>query len=90
MSAAALVNDLDLTVTDPGGTVHLPMILDPTPGNVNNNAVEGADHTNNIEQVLVNNPSAGNYTLTVNGLSVPAGPQNFYLVYEMVPDICYR
>ena len=46
-----LINDLDLTVTEPGGLTHLPMVLDPSPANVNNNAVEGADHINNIEQV---------------------------------------
>jgi Subtilase family/Secretion system C-terminal sorting domain len=83
-SPKTLVNDLDLTVTEPGGTVHFPMILDPSPGNVNNNAVEGADHTNNIEQVLVNNPPAGNYTLKVNGSTVPVGPQPFYIAYEIL------
>ena len=79
-----LVNDLDLTVTEPIGTLHHPMILDPTPGNVSNNAVEGPDHTNNIEQVLINNPSAGNYTLNVNGTNIPAGPQSFYIAYEII------
>ncbi|HEV3223482.1 MAG TPA: S8 family serine peptidase [Puia sp.] len=83
-AATSLVNDLDLTVMEPGGTNHLPMILDPSPGNVNNNAVEGADHTNNIEQVLVNNPPAGNYTLTVKGSSIPVGPQPFYIAYDII------
>ncbi len=83
-AAKTLVNDLDLTVTEPGGTGHLPMILDPSPGNVNNNAFEGADHTNNIEQVLVNNPPPGNYTLKVNGSTVPVGPQPFYVAYEIL------
>ena len=79
-----LVNDLDLTVTEPGGTVHHPMILDPSAGNVNNNAVEGPDHTNNIEQVLINNPGAGNYTIKVNGAAIPSGPQSFYVAYEII------
>ncbi len=83
-ATSALVNDLDLTVTEPGGLVHLPMILDPSPANLNNNAVEGVDHTNNVEQVLINNPPAGNYTLQVTGYT-PAGPQNFYIAYEMLP-----
>jgi hypothetical protein len=81
-----LVNDLDLSVTEPGGLTHLPMILDPSPANVNNNAVEGADHLNNIEQVLVNNPPSGDYTLTVNGNAVPVGPQSFYIAYEIIPN----
>ena len=83
-AATTLVNDLDLTVSEPVGTIHLPMILDPSPGNVNNNAVEGADHTNNIEQVVVNNPPPGNYTLKVNGSAVPVGPQPFYVTYEIL------
>ncbi len=80
----ALVNDLDLQVSDPLGTTHLPMILDPSPAGINNNAVEGVDHTNNVEQVVINNPPAGNYTVTVKGNSVPSGTQSFYLVYEII------
>jgi Subtilase family/Secretion system C-terminal sorting domain len=79
-----LVNDLDLTVTEPGGTIHYPMILDPSAGNVTNNAVEGQDHKNNIEQVLINNPGAGNYIINVNGSTVPEGPQSFYVAYEII------
>src|SRR4029077_19226710 len=30
-ASAALVNDLDLTVATPDGSLHLPMVLDPTP-----------------------------------------------------------
>ncbi len=85
LAATTLVNDLDLTVTEPGGTVHLPMILDPSAANLNNNAVEGADHPNNIEQVLINNPPAGNYSLNIKGSSVPEGPQSFYIAYEIIP-----
>ncbi len=84
-SSVSLVNDLDLTVTEPGGTVHLPMILDPLPANVNNSAVEGSDHLNNIEQVLINNPPPGDYHLNVSGNAVPSGLQSFYLAYEILP-----
>jgi hypothetical protein len=84
-ATSSLVNDLDLTVTEPGGLVHLPLILDPSPANVNNNAVEGIDHSNNIEQVVINNPTAGNYSIQVKGSSLPSGAQKFYVVYEMLP-----
>ena len=84
-ATSSLVNDLDLTVTEPGGLVHLPLILDPSPANLNNNAVEGIDHVNNIEQVVINNPGAGNYSIQVKGSSLPSGAQNFYVVYEMLP-----
>ena len=83
-AAGTLVNDLDLTVTDPSGTHHLPMILDPSPSNVNNNAVEGADHRNNIEQVVINNPPAGSFTVSVKGTAVAQDAQPFYIAYEII------
>ncbi|HXB09017.1 MAG TPA: S8 family serine peptidase [Puia sp.] len=83
-SAAALVNDLDLTVTDPSSTTHYPLILNPDPAHVKDPAVEGVDHLNNIEQVVVNHPTGGGFTINVSGGSVPAGPQTFVLVYQFV------
>lgn len=81
---SALVNNLDLTVTAPGGTTHYPLILNPAPASVNSNAVEGVDNTNNIEQVVIDNPPAGNYTITVNGTSIPSGSQEYYVAYELI------
>lgn len=80
----ALVNNLDLTVTSPDGTVHHPLILDPSPAGVNNNAIEGIDSINNIEQVVINAPVAGNYTILVNGKSIPLGMQNFVITYQVI------
>ncbi len=83
-AATTLVNDLDLTVTDDPVTVtHLPLILDPAPAGVTAIAVEGADHKNNIEQVVINDPAPGNYLLNVNAFAVPAGPQPYVLTYQM-------
>ncbi|HTQ28154.1 MAG TPA: S8 family serine peptidase, partial [Puia sp.] len=81
---ATLVNNLDLTVTAPGGTVHYPLILDPSPAAVNNAAVEGVDNLNNIEQVVINNPPAGNFTISVHGTSIPTGNQNFAIAYQVI------
>lgn len=81
--ASTLINDLDLTVTAPGPVTHLPLILDATAANVNNNATEGVDHINNIEQVVIDNPTAGNYDLNVAAFSVPQGPQEYVLTYQM-------
>jgi len=83
-ASSALVNDLDLTVTAPDASMHLPMILNPSPANVNNNAVEGVDTTNNIEQVVINNPPAGNFTVSVKGTRVPSGPQSFAIAYQVI------
>ena len=82
-SASAIVNDLDLTVTTPVAGTVLPLILDATPANVNLNAVQGADHINNIEQVVIDNPAAGMYNLNVNAYSVPQGPQEYILTYQL-------
>ncbi|MEO6719815.1 MAG: S8 family serine peptidase [Ferruginibacter sp.] len=82
-AASALVNDLDLIVTEPSSVVHRPLVLNPAPANVNDPAIEGADHTNNIEQVIINNPPAGNYTINVKGFAVPIGPQEYIISYEI-------
>lgn len=83
-AAATLVNDLDLTVTEPGATIHKPLILNPNALHVNDVAIEGADHTNNIEQVIIENPAAGNYTINVAGYAVPFGPQPYIVSYELI------
>ena len=73
-----LVNDLDIKAIDPSGTVHYPWTLDPA--NPSLNAVRTkADHLNNLEQVLVENPQVGTWTVMVSGFAVPSGPQNFAL-----------
>ncbi|MBS1759414.1 MAG: S8 family serine peptidase [Bacteroidetes bacterium] len=81
-----LVNDLDLSVTGPGGTV-LPFTLDTLPVNVANAASTGLDKMNNIEQVVINNPALGNYDLKVNGTTIALGPsQEYFLVYDIIPQ----
>jgi hypothetical protein len=84
----ALVNDLDLVVTDPSSNTYEPWILDPTPDPVtlNNPATNGPDHLNNVEQVLINDPVAGNYELDITGFNVPVGPQEYYIVYELISE----
>lgn len=78
-----LVNDLDLVVTEPNSTNHLPLVLNSSPAGVNNVATEGADHTNNIEQVVINNPAAGSYVISVSGYAIPLGPQPYVVTYEI-------
>lgn len=86
VAAKALVNNLDFTVTDlTNSTTYLPWVLNPTANNVtlNNLAVRAVDTLNNAEQVTLDNPSSGDYRLTVYGTNVPQGPQTFYIVYDM-------
>lgn len=85
LAAKELVNDLDVTVTDPTGATHLPLVLDPTPTNVNNIATEQRDRLNNTEQVMITNPPAGTYTISTKGYSIPKGPQPYVVTYDIIP-----
>ncbi len=87
-ASTALINDLDLVVTDPGSGTHLPWILNPAPNSTTLDlpATNGADHLNNMEQVVINNPASGSYTIDVSGFAVPMGPQNYFVVYEIISD----
>ncbi|GGC07530.1 S8 family serine peptidase [Dyadobacter sediminis] len=87
LSAQNLVNDLDLSVTDPWSAVTLPRLLDPTPANVNNVAITGIDKINNAEQVVIRNPAAGTYTISVKGSSIGQNPnQEYFVVYDVIPN----
>lgn len=86
LASQALVNDLDLEVLDPSSNIVFPFLLDTVPANVNNPAGTGVDHINNIEQVVIQNPVAGNYTLRVKGTAVNLNPsQEYFLVYDTIP-----
>lgn len=77
-ASVALVNDLDVVVTGPGGVQYL--------GNTFSggwSATGGsADRRNNVENVYVQNPAAGTWTIQVRGFNVPNGPQPFALVVD--------
>ncbi len=87
-AAPALVNNLNMKVTDLSAVQWNPWILDPTPiaANLNTPAVRGVDSLNNMEQVTLDNPAAGAYTVTVNGYAVPSIGQRYYLVWEFRTD----
>jgi hypothetical protein len=84
-ASQTLVNDLDLEVTTPAPATVLPYMLDTVPANVNNSATTAADHINNIEQVVITNPGSGTHTVTVKGTTVPSGPQEYFVVYDIIP-----
>lgn len=67
---AGLVNDIDLAITAPDGTVYHPR------------GAAGPDAVNNVEQIVVPAASltSATYTLTVAGRSVSQGPQPYALV----------
>jgi len=84
----ALVNNLNMTLTDPSSTTWNPWRLShyPHPDSLNMPAVRAVDDRNNMEQVTLDDPEAGTYTLYVEGVTVPQGPQTYYVVYELIPD----
>jgi len=78
----ALVNNLNLSLVNPSAVSFLPWVLDPV--NPGNNAVRATDNVNNIEQITIDNPVAGAYTISVNGFSVPIGAsQEYALTWEI-------
>ncbi len=87
-TSKALVNDLDIFIDDPSFESHLPWKLShfPHADSLNKPAVKAIDHLNNMEQVSIDNPVAGAYTLNVNGYQVPWGPQEYYVLYEFIND----
>lgn len=72
-TAIALVNDIDLELIDPSNGTHLPWVLDPEDPDLP--ATTGVDRINNVEQVLVGNPEAGEWLARIRGFNIPAGPQ---------------
>ncbi|HSC53751.1 MAG TPA: S8 family serine peptidase [Phnomibacter sp.] len=86
LAAKTLVNDIDLTVIAPGGGTNFPLVLNANPGSVAAAATPGADHVNNSEQVVINNPAPGNYTIRASGYDVTvASPQQYTMVFDNVP-----
>jgi hypothetical protein len=71
-----LVNNLDLVVVDPNGIRHYPWTLNP---NVPDALADKStvDSLNNVEQVEVDSPTPGTWTVRVVGTNVPEGPQTF-------------
>jgi len=102
-----LINDLDLEVVAPGGSIHYPWTIDlpyqplngpPSqypdviePEPITAASIKPArrdlpDHRNNVEQVHVEAPAAGLWTVKVRATSLPmCGPQKYSLVVGMPP-----
>lgn len=70
----SLVNNLNLVVTSPEGTVRV--------GNQADGAAATFDAANNVEVVHIAQPVAGTWTIDVVGSNVPRGPQPYALVVK--------
>ncbi|MCL4220101.1 MAG: S8 family serine peptidase [Phycisphaerales bacterium] len=75
----ALINDIDIRLISPSGVTFYPWTLNPA--SPSSAAVRtAANHRDNIEQVLVDNPQSGQWRCEVVGFSVPSGPQTVSIV----------
>lgn len=79
-SNISLVNDLDLEVISADNTTFLPWILNPDVPE--QRAARGKDKINNIEQVTVENPASGSYTINVMGSYLSNASQEYSIAYE--------
>lgn len=88
IAARSLVNDLDLRITSPQGQLFLPWspshaiaadsLMAP--------AIAHPDRVNNAEQIVMNQPASGYYSVRVNGFQIPQGLQAYVLVYSFEYD----
>lgn len=81
-AASTLVNDLDLVVTDPSSNPYLPLVPDATPANVQQEASPQADHINNMEQVVIEDPTPGTYNINISAFAIPQGTQDYVVTYQ--------
>ena len=72
-----MVNNIDLEVEDPIGTVYLGNDFDTNAGVSTTGG--GADALNNVEQVHINAPMTGTWTVRVVGTAVNTGTQGYGL-----------
>jgi hypothetical protein len=96
----ALIHDLDLLLTDPGGDTIQPWILDTNPikDSLSKSATRGLDTLNNIEVISLDNPKPGKYSIYVSArhsssnqkFSMVAYPEKrnpFYWLFPLKGDL---
>lgn len=81
-----VVNNLNVTVTGPSGSVHMPFVMpyvgDWSLASLTSNAITGVNNVDNVEQVLIAAPvPAGAYVVTINHAgSLTFGAQPYSLI----------
>jgi|GEM_PF-138806 len=83
-AAYALVNDLDMTVEEVASeNRYRPWVLNPYPhpDSLAQLPVRKPDHLNNSEQISIDQPRPGAYTITVSAFDLPVSPQSCYIAY---------
>lgn len=83
-AVTALVNDLDLTVTGPDGKTYRPWVLSnyPSADSLRATAKPGRDSLNNTEQITMQLPQAGIYTINIYARRIKNNDQTFFITYQ--------
>ena len=77
--SAVLVNDLDVVLVAEDGTVTSPLVLNPS--EPLQQATQGVDHLNNMEQVTLVAPTPGNYEIIVRASTLSYGQSDYVLTW---------
>lgn len=80
---SVLINDLDLSLTTAEGKTVLPWVLDPS--RPAEKAKPQVDRLNNIEQVTLPEPQAGEVTVRVSLARVATAEQEFFVLWYFAP-----
>lgn len=82
-ATTALVNDLDLELQK-DGQIWLPWVLNAFPNldSLSQLPIRKKDHLNNVEQITLEAPAAGTYTIYIKGYNIPKDVQKYAIVYQ--------
>lgn len=89
----ALLNDLDLSVTDNSGSSYSPWTLSTYPArdSLLAPARRGRDSLNNVEQITIEQPPAGAVEVRINARQLLSGTsQRFYITYQSIPELSFE
>jgi hypothetical protein len=81
-STTALVNDIDCEISD-GTVTYLPWVLNhyPKADSLSAKAKRKQDHLNNVEYFTIENPAAGNFSLTLHAPELATPDQIVSIAY---------
>lgn len=82
-SSTSLVNDLDLTVSHGEDPVALPLTLNPRDPAAD--AQPAVNRRDNVEQVVIQNPPAGDFTAVVSAYRMGGAEQEYALTWTFEP-----
>lgn len=81
-SSQALVHDLDFQIVDSTGEVWQPLTLNPDVDQLSTKAVMGRDSLNNVEQIVIPNPTSTELTFNVRAFNELIKAQEFYIAFQ--------